>query len=498
MLVLLLSSLAQKGVAALPVAANTTVAYLAEDDSGCSNATTRSVIGIIWSCATTIFACTWVAIHPNIPAEDDSQRAIYRRRAQILIVALIVPEYIILWAANQLRSAKLAVQRLRQFPACRNWTITHGMFLVMGGFVLADDSGKRLGVIQEDDLIKLLSNGQIAFPALSSSQIMDRSKGDAITKTLVLFQTSWFVMQIVSRAIQHLPITELELTTLAFALLNFLTYMLWWKKPLDVRHPILITLQDGKSERKNLTEIFARHSGGTLDEVDITDAYWEERSHSVADETSVRLCCSALQQQLRKWILTLHPAQIIAFLNQITRAFVRPWNSKGRWDSDGVHTALTNPDRYHTPNHDHTIPQFQFTTMVGPSYPFSLEMFIGTVFGAIHCVAWTFQFPSRVEQVLWRSTSLYITCSPISIWAIQLLVGLAWPRNRPLFHYPIRVFIIFKIVAPLFTWTQPILVIFAMYIISRLTMFILALVLLRDLPSGALQEVEWTNFIPHV
>jgi hypothetical protein len=35
-------------------------------------------------------------------------------------------------------------------------------------------------------------------------------------------------------------ITELEILTLAFAVLNFATYGLWWNKPLDVQVPFLI------------------------------------------------------------------------------------------------------------------------------------------------------------------------------------------------------------------------------------------------------------------
>ncbi|KIK54787.1 hypothetical protein GYMLUDRAFT_120431, partial [Collybiopsis luxurians FD-317 M1] len=93
----------------------------------------RSTSGIVWSCVTTIFACTWVAVHPNVPSIRASQRELFWRRVKKLIVALIAPEFIIIWAANQLRSASYAVKTLR-----RHWTMTHGLFLVMGGFMLTD------------------------------------------------------------------------------------------------------------------------------------------------------------------------------------------------------------------------------------------------------------------------------------------------------------------------------------------------------------------------
>jgi hypothetical protein len=63
----------------------------------------RTISDIIWSCIVTIFACTWVAIHPNIP-RPNSNRHWYSgplRRARIMFYALVGPEFIILWAWRQ-------------------------------------------------------------------------------------------------------------------------------------------------------------------------------------------------------------------------------------------------------------------------------------------------------------------------------------------------------------------------------------------------------------
>ncbi|KAG1897027.1 uncharacterized protein F5891DRAFT_957732, partial [Suillus fuscotomentosus] len=57
---------------------------------------------------------------------------------------------------------------------------------------------------------------------------------------VLLLQVAWFVMQLITRAIYHLETTQLEVGTLAFAVLNFLTYAAWWDKPLNVQcpHPV--------------------------------------------------------------------------------------------------------------------------------------------------------------------------------------------------------------------------------------------------------------------
>ncbi|KAG2053800.1 hypothetical protein BDR06DRAFT_1052222 [Suillus hirtellus] len=57
----------------------------------------------------------------------------------------------------------------------------------------------------------------------------DKSKGNAISKGLMMFQATWFFMQlqVITRAIYHLETMQLEVGTLAFAVLNFLTYAVW-------------------------------------------------------------------------------------------------------------------------------------------------------------------------------------------------------------------------------------------------------------------------------
>lgn len=68
---------------------------------------------VIWSCLTTIFLCTWVAIHPNIPEPIDDKgpgfwtrtkhwfRTFLRERMLLFMVALLVPDYILSWAIRQ-------------------------------------------------------------------------------------------------------------------------------------------------------------------------------------------------------------------------------------------------------------------------------------------------------------------------------------------------------------------------------------------------------------
>jgi hypothetical protein len=129
------------------------------------------------------------------------------------------------------------------------WTQGHSFFVLMGGFMLYVDE-EPYHTLQPDEVLKLIRAGCIDAPTLTVKQIQDKSKGNAISKGLIILQVAWFVMQLITRAIYHLETTQLEVGTLAFAVLNFLTYAVWWNKPLDVQcpHPVYWKSIESKPE----------------------------------------------------------------------------------------------------------------------------------------------------------------------------------------------------------------------------------------------------------
>ena len=69
----------------------------------------RSITDILWSCFATLFACTWLSVHPNIPGPDEGFWKIALRRLELMLWTLLGPELIIAWAARQW----LAAERLQ-------------------------------------------------------------------------------------------------------------------------------------------------------------------------------------------------------------------------------------------------------------------------------------------------------------------------------------------------------------------------------------------------
>ncbi|KAE9404467.1 hypothetical protein BT96DRAFT_1016287 [Gymnopus androsaceus JB14] len=429
---------------------------------------TRTTPGIVWSCLTTIFACTWTAVHPNVPAFDASRSQLFGNRVKILVVALIAPELIVTWAATQFICSKRALKRLRRFSPCSDWTETHGMFLVMGGFMLTDPSGKHLGVLQDEDLEYLLSRKLISFPKISSSEIMDKSKADALAKTLALVQTIWFKP------------SELELTTIAFAFLNVLTYAFWLKKPQNVRYPILVPLlQDWKTaglpdDREDTClgavvnrsldieqqPILARDNASTHPVQDNHDKSTDGLPDDASDTGSG----------------TNESRAIISFIGEIFDAPTGLLDRSQRIEDDGL------PE----PQFRKNVPAFfggfheENNSTMG-FLIFFMELLIGALFGSIHCIAWTFLFPTTLERELWRIMSLCMTIAPLTIPLAIFAAAVSLP-----FSDDTEFFMGIACIPAL------------IYVVARLSMFVLVFVLLRDLPTGVLEDVQWSKYIPHV
>ncbi|KAJ7732571.1 hypothetical protein DFH07DRAFT_990698 [Mycena maculata] len=380
-------------------------AYSCDDINNC-----RRLFDIVWGCLTTVFACTWVSVHPNVPPPNQSWLSLMGRRLRMMVIAIIAPEVMVGFAARQFFAARFLSKKF-------DLSITHGSFLSMGGFVLRNGhhpiaTRKQL----EDPLLgpKYLS----AIRDVKVADIMDKSKGDALSKGVALAQGLWFTIQFLARVVQRLPVTELEVATLAFAIVNVFIWLLWWEKPLDVQEPILI--------------------GPAGDPAD----------------NEPELNCVPM----------------------LTRFF----------------SVLTGYSRYpYKPTSSNSVPSFwsmQITEEKYIVFSISIECLMGTVFGVIHCAAWNADFLSADEMWMWRSCSLLVAAIPaviVSFSAPDLVIGNALKLQSVTFSAPTLLAIVCMVVIPI-------------YIVSRVFLIVLAFTALRALPPGALVDMNWSVYIPHL
>ncbi|KAF7984873.1 hypothetical protein HWV62_10853 [Athelia sp. TMB] len=120
-----------------------------------------------------------------------------------------------------------------QFVAKSNevWTIAHAFFVIMGGYYFYNKSGPR-HPLSPKAVVELVRRGHLVAP--TTEELANQSKGDALSKGVAVLQTLWFVMQCIARRIEHLPVTNLEVMTLAYTVMTVAMYVVWWDKPLNI------------------------------------------------------------------------------------------------------------------------------------------------------------------------------------------------------------------------------------------------------------------------
>ena len=100
----------------------------------------------------------------------------------------------------------------------------------------------RVTILTLEMLEVLVKDPEIEIQ-VTEDEITQRSKGDGLSKAIFILQSSWFIVQCIARRVQGLSLTHLELTTLALASLNGITFILWWDKPLGAQTLVRVYLK---------------------------------------------------------------------------------------------------------------------------------------------------------------------------------------------------------------------------------------------------------------
>ncbi|ESK83592.1 hypothetical protein Moror_12062 [Moniliophthora roreri MCA 2997] len=458
---------------------------------------------------TVILICTWVAIHPNIPRIGTHSMVVVYQNVRLMVIMVLGPEIIILWAMRQWYSARSIAEKYKDY----GWGMPHAFFVIMGGFALYDGdtfhgylwenqdikeyivrynevppSGWKDDfhrehwdqIIQCHEKIKEVFSTPInphpedmstvegvnalsevkeslvksqptclleyflqkGYITITEDEIKDRSHADFIAKSIALIQTTWFILQVAAHAAEHLAVTELEIITVGFALLNFGTYVFWWNKPLRVRFPVQVTWQ----QQELPTSQLKKDDGGCMKAVQegFTKTLDYICSHSFADEGPLVI-------------------QLILLPLWVT------------WDIIGTCLDLFGDNSL-------SIGEFSTRLKKDPPQLYITVYSIAAAFGAIHCIPWAFQFPTHTEQLLWQICAVAAAAAPIALGCMH------WYGK--LFHST-SMWLVWLIGI-----TGVLLGLF--YMISRLTLIILALMALRDLSPSAYQTIQWTTFVSHI
>ncbi|KAJ6481030.1 hypothetical protein C8R45DRAFT_832053, partial [Mycena sanguinolenta] len=178
---------------------------------------------VVWVCLTTMSACTWVPVYPNVPNESVLQH--FWRRFKMTFIGMLSPEIMVGSAACQFFTS---LRLSKEFKFSR----THSLFFCMSGFI--SSAGYPVATMEQLRDPALGSKFQEAIRNVSEAEIIDRCKRDALLKGVALVQDLWFVLQCFAHMHQHITVTQFDIATLAFAVVNVFTWSLWWAKYIHV------------------------------------------------------------------------------------------------------------------------------------------------------------------------------------------------------------------------------------------------------------------------
>lgn len=461
------------------ISTNIPPSYLTRNDDTFG---TRSMWGITWSCLSTIFACAWIAVHPNMPGPKDSHWTVFRRRILIIVYVLVAPEIVIAWAARQ----HFGARQLAKIYEGRGWTITHGFFIDMGGFTLHDEQGTALWILGPDELMELFQKGKIAWPSITEEEIQDRSKGDYLSKGIVLIQTTWFIVHCIVRRMYGLEITELEVVTLAFVALTGATSYLWWDKPVDVRCsvPVYLIQHSNKVRVNSDSGSYSYINEGAqirrrpLLKPDSTKPNPPEQSSTLSPEpnfTRIQQFSVFIQRQRREYG---------SFLGLIYVFLIYPFYrfSKPLLDMLLTSNTLRNPPCLRVPTF-HASRSAHYAIIIAP-----------VIFGAIHCIAWSFHFPTVQEQLIWRLSAASVSAGPVLVFPLAWLFNIFGRRFGKMTSFQTNP----GIVGPLFVIFSLFVALVVIYVAARIALLVLPFTALRALPPAAFVDIRWTSFLPHL
>ncbi|KAJ4145386.1 hypothetical protein LMH87_004238 [Akanthomyces muscarius] len=228
------------------------VSYVSDPDG-------RGTLSLVLSCLLTLILCVWSAVHPNVPAQErrGSLKATILFTTKWVLAGIYAPELVVFVAWRQWCSARMLQKHIDQLPDASSktdsnsgsaeagshrpkWTMVHSFFACAGGFSVELDSLRDAipplqsaahgGTVDEKakptrltltarGVLFLAENGWL--PTVYREEIDDKSKANDLAKATVIIQATWMLVQVIGRLAARLPVTLLEINTVAHVLCAF-------------------------------------------------------------------------------------------------------------------------------------------------------------------------------------------------------------------------------------------------------------------------------------
>lgn len=200
----------------------------------------RGTPSLLISCVLTLILCVWSALHLNVPSRNHTPVSDLWLNTRWIITGIYAPELVVFAAWRQWCSAKLlhklVTETLKDTNSIKNgscspsrateWSMTHSFFACTGGFAfelegLDTVDAEKGSEGQPPQRLTLTARGVALLaqyghlPRVDQEDIDDKSKANNLAKATVIVQASWLLIQVIGRLAASLPVTLLEVNTVA-------------------------------------------------------------------------------------------------------------------------------------------------------------------------------------------------------------------------------------------------------------------------------------------
>ena len=338
----------------------------------------RGTFDILQTCCGTIALLCWSSVCPNVPSPKSGRWTSLNGKIQLFMLALLGPDFVYMIALGQLNAAWRLKQKFNSSDSIQSsWGLRQCFFVNMGGIHVQFENPADENItfpVDGDQLLFLLSNNFVALPDISNDEIEERNKTDELSRTIAIVQCLWFTINSFGRIAQGLHITTLEITTLAFIFLMSACVVFWWRKPMDIRRPIVLSCEI------SLAQVVA------------------EAANSMPPGTSIAHGATPLSFYSRQeWFLSKHWISYVQILRYLGLASPKE-------------PALTAD---HFPSIEFPETQFTWELATGP---------LIVLYSAIFMAAWNNTFSTYTERNLWRIASLI----SLLYGAIGCIIAFIW------------------------------------------------------------------------
>lgn len=399
-------------------------------------------------------------------------------------------------------------------------------------------SHKR-ATLTAEGLLFLLRHDPDLVPNLSKRDILDKSKQNALAKTIVCIQGLWFCMQCVARVSQSIPLSLLELNTFTHVICAFLTYALWWNKPLDVEEPTLIQGENmnaicaymwmasyasyihGGSGNSEFESIHYRPPDeetesavmdeieGSSEPINVTPTVSLKATGFFANPDSPRFRPRKKVTTYRRDPYTYRMRKRERWRTYTIEPVIKLYpDDVARWRlaSQGLkqYSGLSKP----TENLDLLLESLvnDLVTIPDPFVGKPIELWsfwgvalAGVFYGGFHLLAWNVKLPLASQETMWRFSAMSVTVYGVAVAVVATAAALEriTEQFESIRHF-LWLFIrsLYGLFVLLIMYCA--MMYFPVYVVARVYLVVESFVQVFYIPVEVYEMPSWARYIPHL